>query len=235
MKSKNPKVIGSICQKHPELGGLRAGVRRGEKYSPGSCVLCHIEKARVWKQNNKDKAREIEKRSKLKCRVKAAETQRIWKLKNPEKVKASDARGRRKYYDKNKEVILSKSRERYQRQIEKERARGRERVQRVPYKYLANTRLRQAIKLRATPAWANKFFMEEAYHLAALRSKVFGFPWEVDHIVPLRGKTVCGLHVHHNLQVIPASHNMSKGNRRWPDMPEETKSISTAPFGWTEV
>lgn len=86
-------------------------------------------------------------------------------------------------------------------------------------KICAKTRLRQANALRATPPWANKFFISEAYHLAKLRTQKFGFKWHVDHIVPLRSKIVCGLHVEHNLQVIPAIENLRKHNRIWPDMP----------------
>ena len=72
---------------------------------------------------------------------------------------------------------------------------------------------------RATPSWANDFFINEAYELAALRTKSTGYAWHVDHIVPLRSKLVCGLHVHNNLRVIPGAHNLRKGNRHWPDMP----------------
>jgi len=77
---------------------------------------------------------------------------------------------------------------------------------------------RRAAKLLATPAWAEVFFIEEAYRLAALRSRVTGMPWEVDHIVPLVSESVCGLHVIDNLRVIPKTLNRSKSNRYWPDM-----------------
>lgn len=88
-----------------------------------------------------------------------------------------------------------------------------------PAKYRAREREREARKFQATPGWANKFFMEEAYALAALRTKMLGFQWHVDHRVPLRSAKVCGLHVECNLQVIPGADNIRKGNRHWPDMP----------------
>jgi len=65
---------------------------------------------------------------------------------------------------------------------------------------------------QATPAWANGFFISEAYELAQLRTKITGIPWEVDHIIPVKSNHVCGLHVEHNLQVVPASWNRSKKN-----------------------
>lgn len=78
---------------------------------------------------------------------------------------------------------------------------------------------RTAKKLMATPRWANEFFVSEAYDLAALRTKIMGFKWSVDHIVPLQHPFVCGLHWEGNLQVIPLAENSRKGNRLWPGMP----------------
>ena len=71
-------------------------------------------------------------------------------------------------------------------------------------------------KAKRTPKWLNAndiWMMEEAYILAELRTKMFGFSWEVDHIIPLRGKLASGLHVPHNLQVIPKVLNRSKSNQ----------------------
>lgn len=78
---------------------------------------------------------------------------------------------------------------------------------------------RHAKKRQATPKWRNSFFIVEAYRLAALRTKLTGIAWHVDHIVPLKSKIVSGLHVEHNLRVIPSVVNLIKGNRTWPDMP----------------
>lgn len=80
-------------------------------------------------------------------------------------------------------------------------------------KFAAYSGKRRARKLNATPEWANEFFIEEAYDLAKIRTKITGFEWHVDHIIPLQGRNVCGLHVENNLQVIPWFENISKGNK----------------------
>lgn len=72
---------------------------------------------------------------------------------------------------------------------------------------------------QARPKWANPFFMREIYHLAILRSRALGIPHHVDHIVPIKSKIVCGLHVENNMRVILARTNIQKSNIIWPDMP----------------
>ena len=54
---------------------------------------------------------------------------------------------------------------------------------------------------------------QEAHDLRRLRKQISGVDWHVDHIIPLNGNNVSGFHVWNNLQVIPASVNLSKGNR----------------------
>ena len=74
---------------------------------------------------------------------------------------------------------------------------------------------RRAAKLQRTPAWLtdfDKLKMECLYQVAAMRTRESGYAWHVDHIIPLQGKTVSGLHVPSNLQVIPATDNLRKNN-----------------------
>lgn len=72
-----------------------------------------------------------------------------------------------------------------------------------------------ARRAKRVPAWLtedDKWMLREAYALAKQRTQMFGFVWEVDHIIPLRGATVSGLHVPTNVQVIPKALNRSKRN-----------------------
>ena len=77
----------------------------------------------------------------------------------------------------------------------------------------AKSMKRLATKINATPKWANMTRIQCYYSLADMFNKNTDQKWHVDHIVPLRGKNVCGLHVDYNLRVIPAIENMKKGNR----------------------
>jgi hypothetical protein len=75
---------------------------------------------------------------------------------------------------------------------------------------------REAAKKRRTPNWLtddDMWVMEQVYDIAAKRKQMLGGEWHVDHIVPLQGKTVSGLHVPWNLQVISGNENRQKSNR----------------------
>ena len=91
-------------------------------------------------------------------------------------------------------------------------------------RYVENNRakvnaLAKAYKIRKKnriPIWVDKehmWLIKEVYELAQLRSKHFGYSWHVDHIIPLQGELVSGLHVIENLRVIPAVENIKKKNK----------------------
>lgn len=85
-----------------------------------------------------------------------------------------------------------------------------------PEKRLALAAKHRGLRRQATPPWFNSDHtsaVERLFILAARLLLETGLPHEVDHIVPIAGKTVCGLHVPWNLQVIPANDNRRKSNK----------------------
>ena len=76
----------------------------------------------------------------------------------------------------------------------------------------------EAQKINTTPKWANKLEISEIYKRARYLTKLTGVQYHVDHIVPLKSKFVCGLHVPVNLEPIPAEINKAKSNLVWPQM-----------------
>lgn len=80
----------------------------------------------------------------------------------------------------------------------------------------ATTRKYQASKIKRTPSWLSEFDLLKIkclYQLAVMRTQESGQEWHVDHVVPLQGETVSGLHVPWNLRVIPATENLRKNNK----------------------
>jgi hypothetical protein len=74
---------------------------------------------------------------------------------------------------------------------------------------------RRAAKLKATPVWLNKKMLAdiEVKYVEANKKSCENIKYSVDHIVPLQGKNVCGLHVSWNLQILTIEDNSKKGNR----------------------
>ena len=69
---------------------------------------------------------------------------------------------------------------------------------------------RRAAFVKAIPCWLTSSHYEEIqnFYLEAVKKGL-----QVDHIIPINGKTVCGLHVPWNLQLLSQTENCSKGNR----------------------
>lgn|SRR5574340_594690 len=85
-----------------------------------------------------------------------------------------------------------------------------------PEKLAEYSSFHRSNRKKAVPSWFSdwdKFVIQEAHKLRHLRFKHTGIRWELDHIIPISGKKVCGLHIADNLQVIPSSENKRKLNK----------------------
>lgn len=116
---------------------------------------------------------------------------------------------RRAWYSANAEAERARSRDFYRKNRERIRALARAQS----WKVLARTRLRQTRLQNATPKWVDRRWIEEFYQCAAELSKLTGVKHSVDHIIPIKGDGVCGLHVPWNLQVLPLEENKRKSNK----------------------
>jgi hypothetical protein len=81
--------------------------------------------------------------------------------------------------------------------------------------YTADTAKYRADKDKRTPNWLSEFdllHIKCLYQVAAMRTRESGEPWHVDHVIPLRGKIVSGLHTPANMRVIRGEENEKKNN-----------------------
>lgn len=76
----------------------------------------------------------------------------------------------------------------------------------------ADASKRRSLKRQASPLWANLEKVKQIYVDCQLISEMTGIKHHVDHIIPLKGTLVSGLHVEYNLRIIPAIENLSKNN-----------------------
>jgi hypothetical protein len=145
---------------------------------------------KAYREANKERVKEY-----MKAYAKA------WREKNKDKVKA--------YREANKEK--AKEYMKAYREAYAKANRG---------KLNAKQTQRRAFKLNRTPSWLTKEDLAEIkdiYRMANRRTRVEGIQYHVDHIIPLKGKNISGLHVLSNLQILRARDNIVKGNRYGKD------------------
>jgi hypothetical protein len=114
---------------------------------------------------------------------------------------------------KNKERHSQLNSEWYEQNKEKHLANSRQWYKDNKHRKLETTSAREKRCVLATPTWADRELIKELYALAQKLTEQTGIPHEVDHVIPLQGKTVSGFHVENNLQVIPATENRRKSNK----------------------
>ena len=120
------------------------------------------------------------------------------------------------YRAANKEAIVARKKAYYEANKEAVLARNKEYVKENPEKKAASRAKRRAAKLQRTPDWLTDVQLAEIqsfYIESEIRTRLTGIQHHVDHILPLQGKNVSGLHVPWNLQVITATENVRKSNK----------------------
>lgn len=172
----------------------------------------HPAQRRRWQDDNKDRLRELRARWYEANGERMRELKRRWAAANKDKCLAAGKRWR----DRNPEKTVRLSAEWYLKNKVLSNEKSRMWAKLNPGLAAAKTRAREAAKLQRTPQWLSaedKAVMERLYVEAARLTKATGVRHEVDHIVPLRGQTVSGLHVPANLQILTKTQNVKKRNR----------------------
>lgn len=144
------------------------------------------------------------------CKTCQKEYRRKYLAENKEVV----LKAQRGYRKKNKEKVAEEQRRSYRKHRKVRLEKSKEYQKNNPEKVTARNAKRKASKLQATPPWLTVEQLKEIesfYWLCKDLRAITGEEYHVDHIVPLQSKTVCGLHVPWNLQVLPWDINISKG------------------------
>lgn len=183
-----PQPYSTIADPSPRIIALLYGIVRDRER-----ILQHI-RGRKYYAANRDKDIVKSRKYYADNHDRALEARRKYRADNIEKIREVQ----RKHYADNRDRALEVCRKYRIYNPEKHRAKG---------------AARRAGQGRATPSWVDRAAILEVYKQAKRFTEETGILHHVDHIVPLRGKTVCGLHVPWNLRPLPAAENMRKGNK----------------------
>lgn len=172
------------------------------------------ERSRLWRLKNPDGWAKYYAKNKEKVKSRAK--------KNYDKDPESHRKYTRDYYKKNREMVLKKTKDKYVRstrvkipdEVLKEKASKRmiEWQRRNPDKVAERASRRGRCSRSAIAKYYRKENLNIYKQCLDLKKKT-GEDLHVDHIIPIRGKNVSGLHVPWNLRIITAKENLVKGNR----------------------
>lgn len=185
------------------------------------CRSCNYAKTRAYVESNPEKAKAYfaERNQKIRESKPPREKLSPWRERNPEKYKELMFN----HYSKNREILREQQREYYLANKDKFTSYSRKRRELGGEDYKSKramcTARRRARIQAAIPIWFDAAKCDAIYQDAAKMTAETGVRHEVDHIVPVRSKLVCGLHWHGNMRIMTKEENAAKGNRHWPDMP----------------
>lgn len=165
---------------------------------------------------------------KTRCGKCGAAAQRAWERANPGRTKRDRREYNAAYHAANRERERERARqyrtdnaERAAESVRKYQSVNRDRVLAVAAvwreknvgRLRAYVAARRACRIQRTPSWADRDAIRAIYAECQRISEATGILHHVDHIIPLKGKNVCGLHVETNLQILTASENSRKNNK----------------------
>ena len=162
--------------------------------SVNKCVQCVKDDMDKWREENRERYLADQKDRYQKDKKTYIDRAAKWRMSNMEKRREIC----RKYYWDN---------------WDKECLRRKDYAKRNPDKVASRTRFYQARKRQATLKGFLPKDFERIYQERDRMTEATGLPHHVDHIVPLVGKNVCGLHVPWNLQILTADENRQKSNK----------------------
>ena len=174
----------------------------------GNCIACMSDRFQSLKTNPEfvekrriQSAKDSKSANRKQWKAKNAETLYIYKLIYDLANKDALVAQQKQYREKNRDAILLRKKEWTSKNM---------------WRFTPHTAKRRAAKLKRMPCWLteeDKIQIKNIYKEAAIRTKETGIKWHVDHIIPLQGETVSGLHIPSNLRVITAHENRSKHNK----------------------
>ena len=200
----------SCCKLEKPLDGFYKNKALRDGLS-NNCRPCQLEANKSWRSRNTERHRQMA---------------RDWYIENRER----DLQKGKDYYRNNKEKVLERTSqwkaenaEQYKESNKIWRKANPSKVAEYERRYIENNRekvnakaaARRATKLQSTIKLSpeHEQAIKRLYAFANYISEKTKIQHHVDHIVPLQGKEMMGLHVPWNLQVIAASRNLAKGNK----------------------
>jgi hypothetical protein len=199
--------------------------------SDAGCIECKRNQSIKWasdhreewlkimkRHNAKRHDDQIEYRKKPEVKERTRERNRAWRKLNPDKQREYTKRWMELHPETRKSYLNRPNIKARMRAVAKQWAKDHpERIglwaKNHPDKRRAISGRRYAKKRLVRVPWADDAAINALYAEAERLTRETGIPHEVDHIYPIQGKTVTGLHHQDNLRVVPRSVNRSKGNK----------------------